>query len=174
MFDYADYIKQSVPMSDVVELLVPNCRIRHHRTKCPFHNGSDDNFRIYRNSYYCFVCHAAGDVIRFVEDMNGIGFMDSCRFLDAAFGLHLFDTELTDAERKRIEQEQRRKRTERIIKDYGVSLRERRTETLKDIERTIDLIEQESRPRMPWDAYRPDWCEAVRLREIVREEIESG
>ena len=170
MLNYAELIKQSVPMSDVVELLIPNCRIRHHRTKCPFHNGADDNFRIYRSSYYCFVCHAAGDVIRFVEDMNDIPFIDACQFLDATFHLGLFDA--GDADRKRMYRDQQKRQTERILREYDVSLRERRLETLKDIERATDLIEQESRPTVPWEDYRPDWCAAVRLREVAREEIE--
>jgi DNA primase catalytic core len=42
---------------------------RHHLLKCPFHDDKDPSLRIYpeTNTFNCFGCGAAGDVIEFIE-----------------------------------------------------------------------------------------------------------
>ena len=42
---------------------------RHHFLKCPFHNDEDPSLKIYTdtNTFNCFGCGAAGDVIEFIE-----------------------------------------------------------------------------------------------------------
>ncbi len=167
-------VKQSVSMVDVVERYMPECRIFHHRIPCPFHGGIGNNLRIYKDSFYCFVCHATGDTIRFVQNLFEIGFQDTLVKLNSDFQLGLSDSEQTDAERKKAERERKRRIEERMIAEYDISLRERRKQTLLDIERSIDLIVLENAPLTAWDDWTDDWCEALRLREIVKDEIESG
>lgn len=167
-----DRIKDSVTVPDAVDHYTDS-RIVHHRIPCPFHSGHDSNMRVYRDSYYCFVCHASGDVIRFVEDFFGLGFVDALRKLDTDFGIGLFNTELSRAELMQAEQERKRRAEQKAVERWNASVRQKRIETLKDIERTTDLIEQEGRPQAPWEPYSEVWCAAVRCREVVREEIES-
>ena len=42
---------------------------RHHFLKCPFHDDEDPSLKIYpeTNTFNCFGCGAAGDVIEFIE-----------------------------------------------------------------------------------------------------------
>jgi DNA primase len=42
---------------------------RHNFLKCPFHNDEDPSLKIYpeTNTFNCFGCGAAGDVIEFIE-----------------------------------------------------------------------------------------------------------
>ncbi|MFZ2340572.1 MAG: CHC2 zinc finger domain-containing protein [Bacteroidales bacterium] len=42
---------------------------KHHLLKCPFHDDKDPNLKIYpeTNTFNCFGCGAAGDVIEFIE-----------------------------------------------------------------------------------------------------------
>ena len=42
---------------------------RHHLLKCPFHNDEDPSLKIYpeTNTFNCFGCGVAGDVIEFIE-----------------------------------------------------------------------------------------------------------
>lgn len=85
----AELIKTSVTMEQTIEVALPEVRIRHHRMPCPFHNGKDDNMRLYRNSYYCFVCHESGDEIKFIEKLYGLGFLDAQKWFADKFGLDL-------------------------------------------------------------------------------------
>ncbi len=45
------------------------CPDRHHFIKCPFHGDEDPSLKIYlkTNTFNCFGCGAAGDVIEFIE-----------------------------------------------------------------------------------------------------------
>ena len=42
---------------------------RHHLLKCPFHDDQEPSLKIYpeTNTFNCFGCGAAGDVIEFIE-----------------------------------------------------------------------------------------------------------
>jgi len=50
---------------------------------CPFHHEKTPSFRIddAMNLYYCFGCHAGGDVIKFVQNIENIDFLDAVKFL---------------------------------------------------------------------------------------------
>lgn len=46
---------------------------------CPFHNEKTPSFKIdvEKKLYYCFGCHASGDAIKFVQEMENITFADA-------------------------------------------------------------------------------------------------
>src|ERR1035437_9969374 len=50
---------------------------------CPFHEEGTPSFVVYENtqSYCCFGCRAGGDVISFVQKMNGISFREAIEVL---------------------------------------------------------------------------------------------
>ena len=85
----AELIKNSVTMEQTVEAALPEVKIRHHRMPCPFHNGQDDNLRLYKDSYFCFVCHESGDEIKFVQKLYGLGFFDAQKWFADKFGLDI-------------------------------------------------------------------------------------
>ena len=51
----------------------------------------DDNLRLWKDSYFCFVCHESGDSIKFIEKLYGMGFLDAEKWISEQFGLGLFD-----------------------------------------------------------------------------------
>lgn len=60
-----------------------------HQALCPFHEESTPSFAIYpqTNSFHCFGCGKGGDVIRFVELMEGIEFREALSILAEKAGL---------------------------------------------------------------------------------------
>jgi DNA primase len=50
---------------------------------CPFHREKSPSFNVnpHRQIFHCFGCHKGGDVFRFVQDYESIGFMDSVKRL---------------------------------------------------------------------------------------------
>ena len=48
---------------------------------CPFHNEKSGSFTLYDDHYYCFGCQARGDAIEYVKQTEGLGFIDSLKFL---------------------------------------------------------------------------------------------
>lgn len=67
-------IKQQTPMSEVVRRYGIQIG-RSGQCSCPFH-GPDrhPSMKIYKDSYFCFTCHATGDVFRFIQEMDSVDF----------------------------------------------------------------------------------------------------
>ena len=88
-----EYIKESVSAIDAAEAL--GIRMdTHHRAPCPFHGGEHNNLKLYdgNRGYYCFVCHAYGNVIDLVKKTQECEFMEAVRWLNDTFRLGI-DTE---------------------------------------------------------------------------------
>jgi len=66
---------------------------------CPFHNEDTPSFSVDpdQNLYYCFGCGAGGDVFKFVQEIEGVGFLESVRILAERYGIPLPEEE-TDPE----------------------------------------------------------------------------
>ena len=62
---------------------------------CPFHSEKTPSFNIYpeNGSFYCFGCHAGGDVITFVRRIENLDYMEAVRFLAQRAGLAMPEAE---------------------------------------------------------------------------------
>jgi DNA primase len=58
---------------------------------CPFHSERSPSFTVQekRGFFYCFGCQAGGDVISFVRELHGYGFMEAVRHLAERVGIDL-------------------------------------------------------------------------------------
>ncbi len=81
----AETIEQarSVPIQD----LINQSMRKSGRTLiglCPFHKEKSPSFYIYlgTNSFYCFGCHAGGDIIEFLRLRQGFSFREAVSFLN--------------------------------------------------------------------------------------------
>jgi DNA primase len=77
-----DAVRQQLPIAAVVEQHVKlsgRAGGKQRRGPCPFHGGKSASFAIWADSEqgYCFGCQWRGDVIGFVRDIMGLGFMDA-------------------------------------------------------------------------------------------------
>ena len=174
MVDYAELIKRLVPMRDVAERYTGE-PIRFNRMRCPIHHGKDRNLRIYPKSYYCWVCHAHGDVIQFVMSVLGLSFQDAMKRLNEDFGLNLpIGEKLPEQDKARL--------TELNRRNAARMFQERMAQIDADIDgmhqaniagllQTVERICRTERPKTPWDEWRPDWCMAMMVRTELMEEV---
>ena len=104
---HATQIKASVPIEAVVGRYV---RLRKHGKDllglCPFHQEKTPSFVVHPNQrfYKCFGCGAAGDVISFLQRIEGARFVEAVNTLAEDFGVDLINGKVrrrTQAERKR-------------------------------------------------------------------------
>ncbi len=58
---------------------------------CPFHQESQPSLSVHpeRGLFYCFGCHASGDVIDFYSQINGLDFVEAVRELAGEAGVEL-------------------------------------------------------------------------------------
>lgn len=59
--------------------------------RCPFHNEKTPSFFVStdRDSYYCFGCHAKGDIFTFVQEFEGLDFVGALKVLAERAGVIL-------------------------------------------------------------------------------------
>lgn len=64
---------------------------KNYKARCPFHNEKTPSFFISpeRESYYCFGCHAKGDIFSFVENFEGTDFPGALKILADRAGVPL-------------------------------------------------------------------------------------
>ncbi len=58
---------------------------------CPFHDEKSPSFHVTpsRGFYHCFGCQAGGDVIKFLQEVDGLGFAEAVERLADKFGVQL-------------------------------------------------------------------------------------
>src|SRR5260370_6932286 len=76
--DFVEQLKSSV---DIVSVVGEYVRLRRSGANrymglCPFHNEKSPSFTVHvvHQFYKCFSCGAGGDVVKFVQDKEGLSF----------------------------------------------------------------------------------------------------
>ena len=69
---------------------------------CPFHNEKTPSFSINNEEgfYHCFGCKESGDVIKFVEKMENVDFMDAIKILADRVGMEIPEFQNSDKRKK--------------------------------------------------------------------------
>ncbi len=92
MSSSVDQIKSKI---DIVSLVSSYMKLEKAGTnfkgRCPFHNEKTPSFFVSpdRGSYYCFGCHAKGDIFTFVQEFEGLDFIGSLKVLADRAGVTL-------------------------------------------------------------------------------------
>ncbi|HEY3435560.1 MAG TPA: CHC2 zinc finger domain-containing protein, partial [Solirubrobacterales bacterium] len=113
--DSVDRVKQA---ADIVEVISAHTDLRRQGARyvglCPFHDERTPSFSVepQEKLYHCFGCGVGGDVIKFVEEKDGLGFAEAVELLADRYGVEL-EREQEDprAEARR----QRRRRLEELL-----------------------------------------------------------
>ena len=79
--------------ADLLEIVQETVQLKRqgsdYRGPCPFHNGTGRNFAVIpkKNLYYCFVCHAAGDVFTWYRERFGLDYPTAVREVARRYGI---------------------------------------------------------------------------------------
>jgi len=110
-----DRVKQA---ADIVEVISAHTDLRRQGARyvglCPFHDERTPSFSVEPTEklYHCFGCGVGGDVIKFVEEKDGLNFAEAVELLADRYGVELErEQEDPQAEAKR----QRRRRLEQLL-----------------------------------------------------------
>lgn len=83
-----EQVKEQIDLSALISSYIP---LKRFKALCPFHTEKTPSFVINPNKkfWHCFGCGAAGDVISFVQKMEGISFSDAVNKLAIQAGIPL-------------------------------------------------------------------------------------
>ena len=90
-----DTIAEVRHASDIVDVVSDRVRLKKQGRRfvglCPFHNEKTPSFSVDPNEglYYCFGCRRGGDTFKFVQEMEGVGFLDAVRLLADRAGIEI-------------------------------------------------------------------------------------
>ncbi|KAB7728759.1 DNA primase [Rudanella paleaurantiibacter] len=90
--DTIERIKQAADIVEVVgDFVSLKKRGSNYIACCPFHNEKTPSFNVNpaRQIYKCFGCGKAGDPVRFVMDIENIGYGEALRFLAKKYGIEI-------------------------------------------------------------------------------------
>src|SRR5215470_7375492 len=90
--NFIDDLRLQANILQVVQEYVPLKRAgTAYKGLCPFHSEKTPSFTVDpdKGFFYCFGCHVGGDVFKFLELHEKIGFQDAVRLLAQKFGMAL-------------------------------------------------------------------------------------
>lgn len=99
-------IEQVRNAADIVEVVSPYTELRRQGQRyvglCPFHDERTPSFSVdpQNNVYYCFGCEAGGDIFNFLQQKEGLDFVQSVEQLADRYGIELH-YERDDPEREK-------------------------------------------------------------------------
>ncbi len=82
---------------DVVSLVGEYVQLKpagiNHKGLCPFHREKSPSFMVNRErqSWHCFGCAKGGDIFSFIEEIEGMDFVEALKFLAGKAGVELTD-----------------------------------------------------------------------------------
>jgi DNA primase len=89
---WLDELRARVTLSGVISRTTRLTKAGHEfKACCPFHNEKSPSFTVNdsKGFYHCFGCGAHGDVIRWMTDQRGLGFMDAIKELASEAGMEV-------------------------------------------------------------------------------------
>ena len=92
-------IKQAAAVADVIgDYVTVKKKGANYWACCPFHGEKTPSFSISpsKGIYKCFGCGKAGDSVRFVMDIEGLGYGEALRHLAKKYGIDIQEEEMTD------------------------------------------------------------------------------
>ncbi len=114
----AESLERLKGAADIVEVISAHTDLRRQGTRwvglCPFHEERTPSFSVDAQDklYHCFGCGVGGDVIKFVEEKEGLGFAEAVELLADRYGVEL---EREQEDPRAEAQRQRRRRLQQLL-----------------------------------------------------------
>ena len=94
--------------NDIVDIISSYVSLKRHGGNyvglCPFHNEKTPSFSVNQRDqyFYCFGCHAGGDVFTFLQKYENMTFPEALKFLADRAGVALPEVEMTEEMKRNV------------------------------------------------------------------------
>jgi len=88
--DWVERVRTASDLVEIVSQTVPLKRVgRNLMGRCPFHEEKSASFSVSpeRQFYHCFGCKAGGDVFKYVQETEKVGFLEAVELLSRRAGI---------------------------------------------------------------------------------------
>jgi DNA primase len=89
--DFVDQLKSQINIVNVIGQYVQLKKASRDRYVglCPFHKEKSGSFSVSETKqfYHCFGCHVSGDVLKFVQAIEGVSFYEALKSLSERYGI---------------------------------------------------------------------------------------
>ena len=113
MYYSEDLVEEVRLKNDIVDVISGYVRLRRQRSRyfglCPFHSEKSPSFSVSadRQMYYCFGCHAGGNVFTFLMEYENFTFPEAMKHLADRCGMALPEMEYSKEARRQADQKSR-------------------------------------------------------------------
>lgn len=140
-------IKQTVTTRQAAQMYGLSVN-RSGMARCPFHADHNPSMKV-DDRFYCFGCHASGDVIDFTARLFGISHKDAAQKLAEDFGINPRPPEQSDIPNCHAEPSRNRERLCICV--------------LREYLRHLRIWQLRYRPEKPGDPIHPRFVEAMKM-----------
>lgn len=124
--DYTSFLQELREKSNIVDVVQKYVDLEkkggRYWARCPIHNEKTPSFTVDENrgSYYCFGCHASGDVFSFIMQVEHVDFKEAVRILANRAGLEIPKFNGNFNEEKRQAERQKKERLYQLMREAGL------------------------------------------------------
>ncbi len=125
------FIQELIARTDVVDIIGRHVQLKkggaNHMGLCPFHGEKSPSFSVSpsKQFYHCFGCGKNGNVIGFLMDYLGMGFVDAVKDLAQQYGMQVPEDDADPRERAlAAEQRQRRLTLTEVLERAAAAYRQ--------------------------------------------------
>lgn len=102
-----DTIQEIIRANDIVQVVEQYLPLEHKSSAnffglCPFHKEDTASFSVSpsKQIFYCFGCHKGGNVVKFIQEIEGLSFPEALRFLARRAGIEIREEESPEVKRE--------------------------------------------------------------------------
>ena len=102
----SETVQQILQAADIVDVVGDFVSLKKRGANmiacCPFHNEKTPSFSVSpsKQIYKCFGCGKGGDPVRFIMDLEGLGYPEALKWLAKKYGIEIQEKEYTDEDLK--------------------------------------------------------------------------